>query len=698
MGETDGTGEPGAAEDGRGQSIRTAAGDGVADACNFSASESFAAVRSRVGMGAQPEDVVLLQCVIEALRTHGVEHALSVLDLASEGEGRLEDAVLLVPMFETVKLDEGATLASLGPGGSRLNRVLLNITQTRLHKLLVPLTVVMYAVATHLYWAEQLAAGWVIVTLTALITSFVPVINLCNLHVLRVLLSSFQFWFYVSQVLIFTFCGVSLFSSATRQALWVIPGILIYLPLGLVDANPDRSFLSLSSLIGTCAFCVGIGALCFHIWVFEDRVVKVLGISFSLVSRTINAHVGMAVVGANLAWSGFFCPQVLAGRPDISYVWVPRSQANMRQSMGMPRKVRVAQEQQQQQQQHKVAPLPDRAETGLAAMLAASLRELQVKTGLKSGGGAHAALIELDAIYVRSLQRNRSASAAHRHAAEGLVLLLAPTFPLRRVDSTDTLAALLGGRRLHTNLARAFRNPLCRLLADALWPVGTALALAGATGDAEPELATAATATLLAFAVLEILLAPLEIGRAILFGNALLLYVAGLSLTLAVIGARIMQDARARLLWPLLMCLPLLAAFTDALPTVHSGSLRRFLQFPSLALMLWVLALGGRVRTTSFPVQLPGGTTIDLNESMLPSTATLALLCTRMAVRATCYRDEFAARVGVGKRIVPQHVAVELLASHRGMRDLALSRSERARLTASFVAGNQPGAATKLAG
>ncbi len=685
MGETDGAGEPGAVVGDRSQSIPTAAAGDVVDARASSASSGLAAVRRMMGKDARPEDVFLLLSVIDALRTHGVEHALGVLGEAAEGGGQLEDAVLLVPMFETVEIDQSATLASLGPGGSRLNAVLLQITQTQLHKLLLPLLAVLYSVAVQLFWAEQLAAGWVIVTLTALTAVYAPVMSLCNLHVMRVLLGSFETWFLMFQTLTFTFCGMFLFLSATRQALWVIPGLVIYLPSSLIDANPDRSSQALAYGISFFAFCVGIVALCFHLWVFENRVVNVLGFSFSLASRTISAHVSMLVFMANLAWSGFSRPQVLAGRPDISYMWVPRSQWDMRKSK-LPAVKQLLDQHQYQDQQHKVVPLPDRAETGLAAVLAVSLRELQAQTEFKSGDGAHAALTELEAIYSGVLHRNRSASTAHRHTMEGLVLLLAPTFSLRRVDSSDTLAALLGGRRLHRALARAFQNPFCRLLADALWPVSAALALAGATGVVEPEPATAATAATLALAVLEVLLAPLEIGRAILFGNALLLFAAGLSLVLAVFGALAMQDARG-CLWALLMCLPLLAAFTDALPTVHRGSLRRFLQFPSLALLLWACALAmhdGRVRLYLVPVKLSGGLTLDLRESMLPNTALLALLCTRMAVRATCCRNEFAARVGVGKLVVAPHVAVKLLGTHRGMRDLTMARSERTRLAATY--------------
>jgi hypothetical protein len=693
MGEAEGPGEAGTAAGKSSEDTCTVAAGDVADAHADSASARFAAVRSRIETRARPEDVVLLQSVIEALRAGGVEHALGEVCDAAEG-GALEEAVLLVPTVETIELDTNATLASLGPGGSWLNTVLLKITRNRLFTLLLPLTSVLYAVTTHLYWAEQVEAGWVVLTLALVIATFSPIFGLCNVRAVQVLVGSFENIFFLSQTVIFTICGALLLSSATRQALWVIPGVLFYMPFAIVDANPDRSSQFLAYIIGSSGFAVGIFALCFHLWVYEDRVVEVLGVSISLASRTISSHFAMMVFGANLAWRGLFHPQVLAGRPEISYVWVPRNQADIRKSIMMSRRVRDAKhhhQQQQQQSQHKILPSPANTETGLAAMLAVSLRELQlqVRTECKSGDAAHAALNELEAIYRRALHRNRSPSAAHRHDAEGLVLLLAPTFLPRRVNTSETLASLLGGQCIHRMLSRTFRNALCRMIADALWPVGMALAVAGATGSVEPELTTVATAALLAVAFLEVLLVPREVGHAILFGgNALLMYVGVLSVMLAVNGVLVMQDARARF-WPQLMCLPLIASFTDALPSVHSGSPRRFLQLPSLSLMLWVCAYGlqyGQVRQASFPMHFAGGLTIDAKENMVPGTVMLALLCTRMGYRAIRHRNELTARVGMGKLTMEPHLAVKLLASHRGLRDLTIDQGERARLTTSFKA------------
>lgn len=109
--------------------------------------------------------------------------------------------------------------------------------------------------------------------------------------------------------------------------MWFAPGALLYIPLSLTDANPDRSMLFTSYAIGCSGFTCGALGLLLRLYVYEDVRFEVLGFDVSLANRAFSAHVSFIVFAAQMAWSTYFSPAHLVTRPDLKYMLVPRQEA-----------------------------------------------------------------------------------------------------------------------------------------------------------------------------------------------------------------------------------------------------------------------------------------------------------------------------------------------------------------------------------
>jgi hypothetical protein len=753
------------------------------------------------------QDLLVVDMVLEALEAGGVSEALSVLALADPASGASggRSLVMLAPTFRTTEVDTTRTLASAAPlGGTSMSVWMLRLSTRAWFKYVLTLSTLVYSVLTNLYWAEKVGASSLVAALAVWFSLHTVVVNLVNLRALMVVVRCFNFWFWVFQVLQFTVCGALLFQTAERRWLWALPGLAAYLPMGVLDAMPDRSLMWRSYLIGSAGFSVGWAGLLAHLFVFEDQLVTVLGFEVSLLSRTYSAHAAFVAFMANQLWNAVFAPERLVSRPDIKFVLASRDEAEM--LVGMSRAFLRA----QRGWAATVTPLrqaataaASKAATTVAAVVwasgAAGQRERECEragdeSALANRPSARASTIngllrarngdfvfaartlstalgaiarEPDACERERLGRNAlqtlqalracfmdsvravpsfsvaaasikagsnltsalpvvSLSAAAAAAAgsnspcgtepaepgesgPSLVLLLASTWQVRPVDTLDTLAARLGGQRLQSVLASACRSRAYHCAACALWPASLAAALVALLDRADARIAMAMTVAVLLDASLQCLLLPRIVRKAFARDKFMLVYMGFLTALLAVSGWLVLEDAQHARLWPLTLCFSLAALLNDEASGAGDTSFRRLLQFPSLTLYLWASAASqhaGLVRRRANLVRLLLGTvTLDVNENLVPTTVTVAVLCTYLTYRALVVRNELTGLVGLGKfqmspwharqLLAKQRVLLQLQAVRRGMRQdrgalvplVALSALQRGREASRTRAG-----------
>lgn len=167
--------------------------------------DAFARVRAEVGPGVAPVELLVpLGSAIDSLVANGIDSAIAVLEAELEAEvldndGQLKHAVLLMPTFKTVQLDVNATFATLTPNGKLLNPLLFWLCSHTWLKLLMPLSSVVFAVCTNLYWADLVGEAWVVPAFIVVELAHLPAVHLLNLTALREVGKSFSAWFFSCQ-------------------------------------------------------------------------------------------------------------------------------------------------------------------------------------------------------------------------------------------------------------------------------------------------------------------------------------------------------------------------------------------------------------------------------------------------------------------------------------------------------------------
>ncbi len=733
------------------------------DACGAAGASLERAAASLSARG-KLQDLLVVDMALEALEAGGVSEALSALALADPASGApgARNLVMLAPTFRTFEVDTTRTLASAAPlGGASVSEWMLRLSTRAWFKNVLPLSTLVYSVLTNLYWAEELGASSLVLALAVWFALHTIVVNLVNLRALMVVVRCFNFWFWVLQVLQFTVCGALLFQTAERRWLWALPGLAAYLPMGVLDAMPDRSTMWRSYLIGFAGFSVGWAGLLTHLFVFEDQLVTVLGFELSLLSRTYSAHATFVAFMANQLWNAVFAPERLVSRPDIKFVLAPRDEAEM--LVGMSRAFLRAQrgwaatvtplrqaaaaaaskaattvasvvwasgaagqseresESERVGDESALASRPNTRATTINDLLRAcdgdfvfAARTLRTALGdiarepdacerERLGRAALQTLQALRAHFMDSAlsvagpgesgpgesgpgesgpDGSRPFESEPGELGPSLVLLLASTWHVRPVNTLDTLAARLGGQRLQSVLVSTCRSRAYHCAACALWPASLAAALAALLDRADARLAMAMTFAVLLDASLQCLLLPHIVRKAFVRDKFMLVYMGLLTALLAVSGWLVLEDAQHARLWPLTLCFSLAALLNDEATGAGDTSLRRLLQFPSLALYLWATAASqhvGLVRRRAYLVHLLfSNGPLDVNENLVPTTVTVAVLCTYLTYRALCVRNELTGLVGLGKfqmspwharqLLAKQRVLLHLQAARRGMR------------------------------